>query len=81
MLKQAQTRLPKSVKVVLLADRGFVHIELMKMLTVELGWHFRIRIKSNTWIWRGNWCQSKNFHLALGEAICLHNVRIHQGEF
>ncbi|MGV2826543.1 transposase [Myxosarcina sp. GI1(2024)] len=81
MLKQAPARLAKSVKVVLLADRGFVHTELMKMLTVELGWHFRIRIKSNTWIWRGNWCQSQSFHLALGEAICLHNVRIHKGEF
>ncbi len=81
MIKQAQTRLPKSVKVVLLADRGFVHTELMKMLTVQLGWHYHIRIKSNTWIWRGNWCQPKNFHLSLGEAICLHNVRIHKGEF
>lgn len=81
MIRQAQTRLPKSVKIILLADRGFVHTELMKMLTVELGWHFRIRIKSNSWIWRGNWCQSKNFHLSLGEAICLHNVRIHKGEY
>jgi hypothetical protein len=34
-----------------------------------------------TWIWRGNWCQPKNFHLNLGEAICLHNVQIHLGEF
>ena len=81
MIKQAQGRLPQSVKVVLLADRGFVQTELMKMLTTQLGWHYRIRIKSNTWIWRGNWCQPKNFHLSLGEAICLHNVRIHKGEF
>lgn len=35
MLKQAPARLAKSVKVVLLADRGFVHTELMKMLTLE----------------------------------------------
>ena len=81
MIKQAQARLPESVKVVLLGDRGFVHTELMTMLTTKLGWHYRIRIKSNTWIWRGKWCQPQNFHLNAGEAICLHNVQIHKGEF
>lgn len=81
MIEQAQTRLPESVKVILLADRGFVHTELMSMLTTQLGWHYRIRIKANTWIWRGNWCQPKNFHFHLGEAICLHNVQIHKSEF
>ncbi|MEM7591040.1 MAG: transposase [Cyanobacteria bacterium P01_A01_bin.83] len=81
MLKQAQSRLPESVKVILLADRGFIHTELMTMLTTQLGWHYRIRIKSNSWIWRGKWCQPKNFHFHLGEAICLHNVQIHKGEF
>ncbi len=81
MIQQAQTRLPESVKVILLADRGFIHTELMTMLTTQLGWHYRIRIKSNTWIWRGNWCQPKNFHFHLGEAICLHNVQIHKSEF
>ena len=81
MIQQAQSRLPKSATVVLLADRGFVHTELMTMLTSQLGWHYRIRIKSNTWIWKGNWCQPKSFHLNCGEAICLHNVQIHKGEF
>ena len=65
----------------LLADRGFVHTELMTMLTKQLGWHYRISIKSNNWIWRRNWCQAKSFHLNRGEAICLHNVRIHKGEY
>ena len=74
MIQQAQTRLPESVKVILMADRGFIHTELMTMLTTQLGWHYHIRIKSNTWIWRGKWCQPKNFHFHLGEAICLHNV-------
>ena len=81
MIKQAEARLPESVKVILLADRGFIHTELMTMLTAQLGWHYRIRIKSNTWIWRGKWCQPKNFHFDLGEAICLHNVQIHKSEF
>ena len=46
MIEQAQSRLPESVTVVLLGDRGFVHTELMTMLTTQLGWHYRIRIKS-----------------------------------
>ncbi|MGL4622792.1 MAG: hypothetical protein ACRCZS_27670 [Chroococcidiopsis sp.] len=46
MIRQAQSRLPQSLKIVLLADRGFIHTELMTMLTTELGWHYRIRIKS-----------------------------------
>ena len=33
MIQQAKERLPESVKVVLLADRGFVHTDLMRMLT------------------------------------------------
>ncbi|MEM7594851.1 MAG: hypothetical protein AAF383_25710, partial [Cyanobacteria bacterium P01_A01_bin.83] len=76
-------RLPKGVKVVLLADRGFVHTELMAMLTHQLGWHYRIRLKSNTWIWRGNkgWIQLHNFHLNRGQAICLHNLRLHKGAY
>ena len=81
MLKQAQARLPQSVKIVLLADRGFIHTKLMTMLTTQLRWHYRLRIKSNTWIWRGNWCQPKSFHLHRGQAICLHHVRIHKGEY
>ena len=81
MVRQAQPRLPESAKVVLLADRAFVHTKLMTMVTSQLGWHYHIRIKSNTWIWHGNWRQPKNFHLHRGEAICLHNVRIHKGEY
>ena len=80
MIRTAQSRLPESVKVVLLADRGFVHTDLMRMLTTQLGWHYRIRIKSNTWIWRGNWCQPKSFHLHLGQVIYLHNVQIHKAD-
>ena len=66
---------------VLLADRGFVHTDLMQMLTTQLGWNYRIRLKSNSWIWRGGkgWCQLKDYHLNRGQAICLHNLRLHKG--
>ena len=39
------------LKVVCLAERGFADTELMRHLR-RLGWHFRIRIKSNFWIYR-----------------------------
>jgi len=47
--EQAKTRLPCASEVVLLADRGFADTQLMGHLR-ELGWHWRIRIKSNFWI-------------------------------
>jgi len=64
MLCQGAHRLPAGVKVVLLADRGFVHLKAMKLITTTLGWHYRIRIKRNTWIWRSSkgWRQLKEIH-------------------
>ncbi len=49
LLDEAQTRLPFACKVVFLADRGFADTQLMSHLR-HLGWHWRIRIKSNFWI-------------------------------
>jgi len=51
LLEKAATLVPFGCKVVLLADRGFADTELMHHLK-RLGWHFRIRIKSNFWIYR-----------------------------
>ncbi len=48
MLQQSIHLLPKEVKVILLADRGFVHTDLMKALTNKWGWHYRIRLKKDT---------------------------------
>jgi Transposase DDE domain len=82
MVQQALRRLPKGKRVVLLADRGFIHCDLMRLLTAELGWHYRIRLKGNSWIYRAGkgWCQLKDFHFNRGDAMCLHNVRLHKGE-
>ncbi len=43
-------------------------------------WSYRIRIKSDFWIWRPGkgWCQVKDFHLGRGQALLLQNVRIHK---
>src|SRR6266480_6406030 len=51
LLEKAATLVPFACKVVVLADRGFADTELMHHLK-HLGWHFRIRIKSNFWIYR-----------------------------
>ena len=83
MLQQAVERLPKGVKVVLLADRGFVHTKLMQSLTKRWGWHYRIRLKKDTWIWRDGkgWCQLKDFHFKRGQALCFHHVRLHKEQW
>jgi len=51
LLDEAAKLLPRSCKVVFLADRGFADTQLMGHLK-RLGWHFRIRIKSNFWVYR-----------------------------
>ena len=82
-LHQAVDRLPQGVKVVLLADRGFVHTDCMRAMSTQLGWHYRIRLKRDTWIWRAGkgWRQLKDFHLSRGEALCFHNVKLHKGQW
>ncbi len=80
LLSQASERVPDSVAVVVLADRGFVQTELMQAIA-QLGWGDRIRLKVGTWLKRygHGWCQVKDFHLAAGEALMLHTVRLHKG--
>ena len=76
VLSQAAGCLPAGVKVVLLADRGFVHTDLMRALTQQWHWHYRIRLKKDSWIkptGRG-WCQLKDFHFQQGQATYFHNV-------
>jgi hypothetical protein len=49
VLEQAQSCLPASLSVVLLADRGFVHAELLQWLR-QAHWHYRIRLTGDTLI-------------------------------
>lgn len=51
MLAQVAAYIDPTSKVVLLADRGFMDVKLMRILR-QLGWHFRIRIKSSVTIHR-----------------------------
>jgi hypothetical protein len=53
MLAQVAAQIPASTAVILLADRGFSHIELMQVAT-QLGWRFQIRLKSDTLVYLAN---------------------------
>ncbi len=76
MLKRASRLIPIGVSVCFLADRGFADTQLMRYLRDELQWHFRIRVKSNTWIHRPGkgWKQLNQYYLAMGESILLQGV-------
>ncbi len=78
MLKRASRLIPIGVPVCFLADRGFADTQLMRYLRDELHWHFRIRVKSNTWIHRPHkgWKQLNQYHLAAGESVLLQGVTL-----
>ena len=75
MLDKAAKRLPRTCKVVFLADRGFADTKLMGHLK-RLGWHFHIRIKSNFWVYRPHCDQFQvgRIGLAPGHARFWHHV-------
>src|SRR5215813_3158584 len=51
LLDRAAVLLPRACQVVFLADRGFADTQLLGHLS-RLGWHFRLRIKANFWVYR-----------------------------
>jgi len=77
LLDEAALLLPAHCQVVFLADRGFADTDLMRHLQ-RLGWHWRIRIKSNFWIYRRSHarCQPNRLGLAPGQATFWHRVWI-----
>jgi len=77
LLEEARRRLPFTCKVVFLADRGFADTQLMRHLS-KMGWHFRIRIKSNFWIHPSRMAsfQVSEIDLAPGHIRCWQEVQI-----
>jgi hypothetical protein len=78
LLDKACSVLPVGVKIVFLADRGFVDYQLLRYLKTELGWHYQIRVKSSCWVYRAGkgWQQLNQFHLGSGQAVMLQNVKL-----
>ena len=82
LLEEAKRHIPFACKVVLLADRGFADTQLMAHLR-KMGWHFRIRIKSNFWIYPSHLApfQVGDIDLAPGHIRCWQEVRITEHSF
>lgn len=82
LLTEAKSRLPFACKVVFLADRGFADTQLMGHLR-ELGWHFRIRIKSTFWIYPSHLAPFQVGEIALkpGHLSCWQEVSITDKHF
>jgi len=77
ILNEAAAILPKGCQVVLLADRGFADLDLMKLVR-DLGWSFRIRLKKSMRVYRANKSSTKIERLIppKGQALFLHKVWI-----
>ena len=75
ILKSAAQVLPSTCQVVLLADRGFVDRQLFKAAR-DLGWHFRIRLKTSVWVGHHQRPMAKVGDLMPppGQALFLHRV-------
>ena len=75
LLKQAAQVLPSSCRVVILADRGFVDLQLFKAVR-DLGWGFRIRLKSSVRVGHPQRPSAKVADLMPkpGHALFLHRV-------
>src|SRR5882672_7001797 len=82
LFEQAKTRLPCASEVVLLADRGFADTQLLGHLR-QLGWHWRIRIKSNFWIPPSHLAsfQVGAVELKPGHLSCWHGVSMTEKRF
>jgi len=52
-------------------------------MSSQLGWHYRIRLKQDSWIWRAGkgWRQLKDVPLNRGDALCFHNVKLHKSQW
>jgi hypothetical protein len=81
LLDEAAKLIPADCEVLFLADRGFADTQLMQHLK-NLGWHWRIRIKSNFQVYyQEEFHKLKDVKLAQGQARFWHPVWITQQYF
>jgi len=82
VMQEVSRLLPLHCQVVLLADRGFADVDLMR-LAVHLGWQFNIRAKGNLLVHRAfkpSWKMSRLMP-PKGEVRLIHTVQITQRRF
>lgn len=82
LLQAADQLLPQGCRAILLADRGFAHVDLMN-LVVELGWHFTLRAKQSFWVYRAFKSRCKMVRLLppKGHVYLFHTVQVTQRRF
>ena len=82
LLTEVSRLLPPACTAVLLADRGFVDVDLMQRI-VQLGWHFTIRAKGNLLVYRAckRHCKVGALTPAPGEIRLLHTVQVTERRF
>jgi hypothetical protein len=82
LLTEVSRLLPPACQVVLLADRGFVDVDLLQ-LVVHLGWHFTIRAKGNLLVHRAfkPRCKVSALVPPRGEIRLLHTIQVTERRF
>jgi len=77
VLEQVRTRLPAASRITLLADRGFLHEQLIRY-TQQHHWHYRIRMLGSTLVQQPQHAVRtvEQLRPALGYAHFYHNVTI-----
>ena len=82
LLEKVAELLPFECTVVLTAARGFADTPLMDHL-VQLGWHWRIRMKGSFWVDRPGTraCKVNRIPLSPGKALFWHHVYITKQEY
>jgi len=85
LLQRAKVRLPKGIKIVFLADRGFADTHLMGYLSNELHWSWRIRYKKSFHLYRQSQRGQKRCRLNVsaqyGHANFYHNVYLTEEQY
>ena len=83
LLRAAAKLLPENAKVMLLTDRGFADTKFMEVLSKELHWHYRIRIKANFYVYRRGRppVKVRRFSLGRGQALFLHRVYLTKQQY
>lgn len=82
LLEEANRLLPHHCQTILLADRGFVDVDLLQRV-VCLGWHFTIRAKGSLWVYRAfkPRCKMNALLPAKGEVRLIHTVQVTERRF
>jgi len=82
LIKYLIPLIPKASEVVLIGDREFQNDALMDKV-FQRGWHFRLRLRCNTWVVLkdGTKCQLRDLPLKKGQRLFLQDVHLTEEEY